>query len=389
MKQKPFHTSNVLLLSFSHFIHDIYTSFLAPLLPLIIEKLSLSLGQAGLLSAVHQLPSLFNPVIGVFADRKGLVRWLVILAPTMTAIPMCFLGAVPSYPLLMILLFVAGISVALYHVPAPVLIARASGMKKGRGMSFFMTGGEAARTLGPVVAVGSVSLFGLEGIYPVAVVAVATSLLLYFKLEKIEPPEKKAVRPSFFSGFNEIKPVLIPLSGILTARAFMHSAMGIFLPVYIEQQTGNLWYAGAALAFYEAFGVAGVLSAGILSDRMGRKKVLFAALVAAPAALALFVVTAGPVRFLMMIAAGFAILSTAPVMLAIVQENAPNNPAAANGLYMMVSFAVRSATIVVVGFLGDVTGLSTMYMICALAGLGAIPFLMRLPTMESESDSTL
>ncbi|HKK90624.1 MAG TPA: MFS transporter, partial [Desulfobacteraceae bacterium] len=84
MKQKPFHTSNVLLLSFSHFIHDIYTSFLAPLLPLIIENLSLSLGQAGLLSAVHQLPSLFNPVIGVFADRKGLVRWLVILAPTMT-----------------------------------------------------------------------------------------------------------------------------------------------------------------------------------------------------------------------------------------------------------------------------------------------------------------
>jgi len=49
--------------------HDIFTSFLAPLLPLIIQKLGLSLTLAGSLAAFQQLPSLINPFLGLLADR--------------------------------------------------------------------------------------------------------------------------------------------------------------------------------------------------------------------------------------------------------------------------------------------------------------------------------
>jgi FSR family fosmidomycin resistance protein-like MFS transporter len=42
-----FKTGKILALSIAHFIHDVYSSFLAPLLPLLIEKLSKSLTQAG------------------------------------------------------------------------------------------------------------------------------------------------------------------------------------------------------------------------------------------------------------------------------------------------------------------------------------------------------
>ena len=56
-KGNGFRTLPILLLSFSHFVHDVYSSFLAPLLPLLIEKLALSLTQAGFLSAVMQLPA--------------------------------------------------------------------------------------------------------------------------------------------------------------------------------------------------------------------------------------------------------------------------------------------------------------------------------------------
>jgi hypothetical protein len=41
-----FQTGKILALSIGHFIHDVYSSFLAPLLPLLIEKLSMSLTQA-------------------------------------------------------------------------------------------------------------------------------------------------------------------------------------------------------------------------------------------------------------------------------------------------------------------------------------------------------
>jgi len=154
-----FHTRKILILSICHFIHDTYSSFFAPLLPLLIEKLSLTLTQAGFLSTVMQLPALMNPLLGSLADRTS-VRYFIILAPATTAIPMCLLGLAPSYGVLLILLFITGISVAAFHVPAPVMISRLAGDRKGKGMSFFMTGGELARALGPVITVGGVSLLG-------------------------------------------------------------------------------------------------------------------------------------------------------------------------------------------------------------------------------------
>jgi MFS family permease len=80
----PFQTGQIVTLSISHFIHDVYSSFLAPLLPLLIEKLSMSLTQAGFLSTIMQVPALLNPYIGSLADRIS-VRYFIILAPAMTA----------------------------------------------------------------------------------------------------------------------------------------------------------------------------------------------------------------------------------------------------------------------------------------------------------------
>lgn len=388
--EKPFQRRAVLLLSFSHYIHDIYTSFLAPVLPVLIEKLSISLSQAGLLSTVMQLPSLLNPFIGALADRKALSKWLLILSPTLTAVPMCMIGMATAYWVLLVLFFVAGVSVALYHVPAPGIVARVSGPKKGRGMSFFMTGGEAARMTGPLIAVGVISLGGLAGFYPLVLIAMATSVLLYRKLAPLDMSVRnRQDRPSLVATARDMGHVLVPLSGILTARAFMHSAMAVFLAVFIEKETGNLWLAGISLALYEAFGVAGVLCAGILSDTLGRKRVLAAAVIIAPVSVFLFIVCTGVLKVIMLCLAGFSILSTTPVMLAVVQEQAGDTPSAANGLFMMVSFLTRSLAIVLVGALADITSLETMYLTCSVIGLAAVPFVLRLQTRRRTADGNV
>ncbi|MCK5837541.1 MAG: MFS transporter [Desulfobacula sp.] len=378
MKTQKFQTGRVTLVAFSHFIHDAYTSFLSPLLPIIIEKLSLTLSQAGLLTTVMQIPALLNPVIGLFADNKGLARWLVVLAPTLTAIPMSLILSASSYYSLLVLVFFAGISVALYHVPTPVLVAKYSGEKKGRGMSFFVTGGELSRTLGPILALLALSLLGADHFYGVMGFAVITSVLLYFTLEKEEQKTRIKRTGSLKSSYHEIKHVLIPLSGILSARSFMNASMGAFLAVFVERETGSLWYGGAALTLYEAFGVVGVFSAGTLSDLLGRQRVLFWVLMVAPVAILLFVFTTGVIKIVMLVIAGFTVLSTTPVMLAIIQENAKENPSAANGLFMMISFAVRSVAVFFAGMIGDVAGLENMFIVSALIGFTAIPFLLKL-----------
>lgn len=280
-----FKTKAVLLLSACHFVHDIYSAFLSPLLPLLITKFSLTLARAGLLSTVMQLPSLLNPFIGLWADRIS-VRWFIILAPSLTAIPMSLIGLAPNYGMLLILLFITGISVSLFHVPSPTLIAVVSGAYTGRGMSFYMTGGELARAVGPLVAVGGVSLLGLEGIYPLMVFGIASSVWLFFTLKDVSPKSKKGlVRPFLWGTWTEMRHILFPL----------------------------------------------MLLSFVLVDNW--------------------------FRFVLLVITGFTLLSTTPVMLAIVQENSTNSPSAANGIFMMSSFMARSAITVIVGLLGDLIGL--------------------------------
>ena len=89
---RKFQTGNVVLIAFSHLIHDIYGSFLAPILPLLIEKLGFSYTLAGFLAVAQRFPSLLNPLLGVIADRTS-VRYFLIIAPTVTAISMSLLGS--------------------------------------------------------------------------------------------------------------------------------------------------------------------------------------------------------------------------------------------------------------------------------------------------------
>jgi len=379
VREGTFQTGKILALSVAHFVHDVYSSFLAPLLPLLIEKLSMSLTQAGFLSTVMQIPALLNPYIGVLADRIS-VRYFVILAPAVTAVPMSLIGMAPGYGVLLILLFITGISVSVFHVPAPVMVADLSAARKGRGMSYFMTGGELARTIGPLVAVAAVSLFGLEDFYPVMIFGLLSSVWLYLKIRRVPVKQERSNRKlSIMETWRSLRHVLLPLTAILVSRGFMHASMTAFLPTFIKMETGNLWLAGIALTLFEAAGVAGVLTAGSISDWVGRRKTLLTSLLGAPLFLFLFSLSGGWLRVAALLVVGFTLLSTTPVMLALVQENAGHSPAAANGLFMMISFMARSAVVVLVGFIADRIGLNATYLISAAMGLIGIPFVLMLP----------
>jgi len=159
---KQFIKTKVMLISFAHFAHDVFSAFLAPLLPLIIEKLGLSLSMVALLDVIRRIPALFNPLFGLIAEKRD-VKYFVILTPAITAISMSLIGLAPSYTFLIILILVSGISSALFHIPSPTMVKMASGDRTGTGMSYYMVGGELACTVGPLLATAGVSWWGLEG----------------------------------------------------------------------------------------------------------------------------------------------------------------------------------------------------------------------------------
>lgn len=377
---QTFQTGNVILIAASHLIHDIYGSFLAPLLPLLIEKLGFSYTMAGFLTAAQRFPSLLNPVLGVLADRIS-VRYFLIGAPAVTAVSMSLLGLAPSYSVLVLLLVIMGISSACYHVPTPVMIRQIAGKQVGKGMSFYMFAGELARTLGPLAVVGAVSLWGLEGTYWLIPPGLLASLLLYLKFKNI--PLKHHGRNNASSGLGRtllhIRSTLLGLTGIIVFMGGLKGAMVAFLPSYLTSKGHSLAVAGISLSVLEAGGVVGVLLAGTLSDKLGRKSVLLAAILATPLLTWFFLLHPGLFTLPILFILGFFLLSNGPVMLAIVQEVGSERPAYVNGIYMMINFVAGSGMTVLVGFLNDRLGLETTYYLATFFFVGALFCLPLLP----------
>ena len=381
-----FQTGQVLTIVNGHFIHDVYTAFVAPLLPVLMERLSLSLTLAGSLTAIMQFPALLTPFIGYLADKVSL-RYFVILAPAVTATLISSLGWAPNYFSLAVLLFVTGISVASFHAPAPAMVARISGKKVGLGMSLFMAGGELGRTIGPLLAVWAVTTLTLDGFYKIMFLGWAASLLLYWRLKDV-PPITDGARISLRSVSPVLVRVFIPLILITIFRNFMMVGLSIYLPTYMSMGGSSLWIAGAALSILELAGVAGALVSGTISDRLGRKSVLIVATLSSSLFLLLFINQQGWVLVPILLFLGFTALSTSPVILAVVQEQFPNHRAVGNGLYMSLNFLLRPIAILAIGFVGEKYGLRTAYFWSAILALLAIPAILGLPHLaEPEATS--
>lgn len=377
--EAAFKGGQVLTLAGGHFVHDVFSSFLVPLLPLVIEKFGLSLTLAGLLPAVYRFPSVFNPLIGVLADRIDL-RFLAILAPTVTAMTMSLIGVAPSYAILVILLLVAGTSSSVLHVPGPVMVAHFAGARVGKGMSFWMTAGELARTIGPLIAVSVAYLWGLEGMYPVMVVGLLASALLYWRLKDAPfTPQDVRLHNSQGVQWRALLGVFVPITGIILCKNFMSSALTTFLPTFLSSEGKSLWFGGTALAVLEFSGAVGALVSGTLSDRLGRRTVLLIGLTISPLLVLALLAAGGWMLFPILIALGFTILSPTPVVMAIIQDRAAANPATANGLYMGITFLISSGMGVLAGRMGDVLGLRAAFAWSAGVALLGIPIVFFLP----------
>ncbi len=377
---------DVISISFGHFVHDVFSSFLAPILPLLIDKIGMSYSVAGLLTLAQRLPALFNPVVGLVADRIS-ARYLLIFAPLITATSMSLLGLAPHYIYLFILLLIMGIGASMFHVPGPVIIRRVSGNRIGKGMSFFMFGGEVARSVGPMVILGAISLWGLEGTYRLIPFGAIASLVLYFRLKNMDlrtATEKKGNEIRVKQTIKEITPLFLTIGGITFFIALIKGTLTAFLPTFITSRGESLWAGGIALTSLQIAGAAGSFFAGTYSDKFGRKKVLLTVALISPFLMLAFnflpALYSIPVLFLL----GFFLFGSTPVILAIVNDNASATPSFINGIYITLNFGISGGAVLLIGFLADFISLQTTFKIISFAPLLALPFVFYLKKFNIE-----
>ena len=373
-----FQKSKVLLISFAHFTHDIFSALLAPILPLLIDKMGITLTQASLFDIARKLPALFNPVLGIVAERTN-AKYFVILAPAVTAISMGLLGVVNSYFLALLLLFIAGISATFFHIPSPAMIKEFSGDESGKGMSYFMAAGESARTIGPLLAAAVISMWGLEGILRLSVLGIIASIFLYIKLKDYTPKyqAKKFETTQIKETLRKVSPFFIKLGSFMMLNYTSKFSLSLFLPVYLTQHGKSAEFGAIAFGIMQAGGILGAFFGGRISDKIGRKKALLFQTIGASLFLALFLVT-NSIFILPFL--GFFLFSQSPVLLAFTHDLKTDTPNFINSLYMFINFGISSLIVLFAGILGQHLGLFKTFEIAAILTLLSIPFIYTIKT---------
>lgn len=379
-QDKDFQNAEILTVAGAHGAHDTYFAFLPTILPLLIEKFTLTTAQAGLLTAFSQIPNLLQPVIGLLADRKNL-KILVVLAPALSGSLITLIGVAPTYSIMALLLLLAGFSTASFHSIAPAMVGARSGEKVGRGMGFFMVGGELGFSIGPILVVAAIGYLTLRGLPWLMTLGFLASFILYFRLRHISTVrcvENESSLP-VRQVLKEMPELLVPIIGVVFITGFLHANLVNYLPTFMAGEGASFSLAGISLAVVEFSGTAGVLLMGLFSDRLGQRNVAMAGILASVIFSAGFLMTRGWLQILMLVGIGLTVFIPNPAFLALIQSRFQHNRSLVNGIYMSSSFILRSVVVVLVGILADHFSLRTVFVWSTAASLLAVPFLLLLP----------
>ncbi|MEO7869594.1 MAG: MFS transporter, partial [Candidatus Limnocylindria bacterium] len=310
-----FDRTTVTLMSGAHFVHDSYPAFVSVMLPLLIPKFGLTLAEAGVLASGIRWTTALQPLLGYVADRSD-TRYWVIVAPATTAILISLIGVAPSFLAVFVLLLLSGVSHAAFHPAAAAVATWASGARWGKGTSYFMTGGELGRALGPLYIAAILTAVGLEWSWIALLPGVVFSFLLYDRVRRSPGLVFRHPPGSMRDAFARSRRPVVSLSTAIVLRSIANVGVVTFLPTLVVARGGDLVLAGIAIAAYEVGGTAGAFVGGTISDRLGRRSVLAVSLAAGlPLLAAAVLLPPGPIQLAVLAVAGFILLSAMPVQL--------------------------------------------------------------------------
>jgi FSR family fosmidomycin resistance protein-like MFS transporter len=358
-------------LAVAHFVIDWFSNSLAPLLPLLVPRLGLSLAGAGALTMVYQLSSSVAQIFfGAWSDRGHAIRlaWIGLAA---AAVALGTLGLASSWWALVAALVVGGLGVAAFHPPGALLAHRFSRGRPGHSMAIYVTSGTMGFALGPIVIAAVAQRFGIEATVWVAVPVVALGAWALRGLAEPSPLARPAARRGF--GFRELRPHARPLAllyFIVVVRGFVSAGVSTFLPVLLTRGGASVTLAASAVTVYHLAGGIGGFFGGSMADSIGPRRVILASmlgavpfLVAAP--------TVSPAWALACLAvAGFFLQSTLSVNVTFGQAIAPGNAATVASLLMGFAWGLGGLLLPLAGLVADWAGL-----VPTMVGLGFVPLI--------------
>lgn len=365
----------------THVVVDAYTNIYAPLLPLLIPHLNLSLATAGTLAMCFQMANSVSQLgFGALADRWR-PQLLVIAGPLVAVLVLSLIGLANTPFMLGVILVLGGLGGAAFHPAAAALVYKLADHRKGLAMSAHLSGGSLGFSFAPVLFAPFIAYMGLR--YS-PLIMIPGLLALAWTLRQVPPIELPAKHER--STWATLRPAAVPLTLLyftIVLRTATTYGFMTFTPTLLTQQGYSIAEASGAVSLYLfASGIGGFLG-GPLADRLGARGVIVWTLIAAVPFMAL-APHLPPLGFTAMLAIGGLLLqSTLPISVTFAQSFVKGGAATVSSLMMGFAWGMGSLTVPLVGMGADRYGIEPTLAVVAFIPLLAAALAWRLPDAGS------
>jgi MFS transporter, FSR family, fosmidomycin resistance protein len=349
----------LLLLSIGHFFIDLYASGLGAFQPVLVDKLSLTLKQAGILGGILIFfSSVTQPLYGYLSDRLH-SRVFTVLSPAVAGLFICGLVLAPNYWAVLPLVMLGGTGIAAFHPQASAWAASASGSNKAKWMAAFITAGSLGMAIGPTFFSTVTVRFGFENVLWAALPGIFVAVLLMRALPHAPAPDIKLGRGIDWEPLRAVKGPLAVHYFLVFLRSVVQVTFAALLPLYLHRERGfSLSQSNYILSLYLICGAMGGFLGGHLADRFGGRAIIRVSMIGSVPCLALFFTTTGPVSILGLALGGLVLLFTIPVNVVMAQELAPGQAGTVSALMMGFAWGMAGLIFVpITGWLSDLYSL--------------------------------
>jgi FSR family fosmidomycin resistance protein-like MFS transporter len=369
-------------LSAGHGATDFANGALPALLPFLVDRFDLSYTLAAVvILASAASSSLIQPLFGAWSDRRGAI-WLLPGGVALAGIGIALAAAAPSYWLVLLLVVASGLGVAAYHPEGSKFAAYASGRKRASGMSLFSIGGNVGYALGPTATTPLVLALGLTGglLLALPVLAVAGLLLLAVPFLGGFAPEPGA---SAAASGDDRPGALGLLLGVIAFRSVAWFGLITFVPLWEVSLGHSKAHGSHLLSLMLLTGGLGTLAAGPLADRLGRRPVLVASLLATGPLILVYVLVGGIPGAVALALVGVCVIGTFGVTMVMSQEYLPRRIGMASGLSIGLSIGLGGIAVVGLGALADSIDLRSAMYAAAAAPVAGLVLAALLPSTRA------
>lgn len=382
---------SILLASLSHLACDVNGGTLPALLPFLISDYGFSYSAAtSLMLAYSSLSSVIQPLFGFLSDRIS-KPWFIPLGILLAGLGMASVGFLQSYWAIFTAVALSGTGAALFHPEGARFAGKVSGNSQGTGLSIFSVGGNTGYVLAPVLAVALIHVFGIRGIAALALISVCMASLMFLQIAKMPPENQKRQNTPEQNTSDDALPhnnwkEFSKLTVSIICRSALMAGFSAFIPLYWIGHFGQSEASGAfALTLYGAFGVCSNILGGILSDRIGYRRVIrISHALLVPVAMLFPLVDNLYAAYVLLIPIGFSLYAPFSSIVVLGQRYLARNIGFASGITLGLATTMGGILAPVLGKIADIWGLgATLQTMSAFAVLGALfAFLLASPSRK-------